>query len=454
MAEMAKKSGGTRKKAAAGAASEAPVLLADGKTPASPEALRKALGKFGLPTEGGTMGMVERVRSLLTSKIQEVGHVCSPQCRDDLTSNCPKVLCACEEISVAPPVNPNAPPLPELLQAVTTDYCPFCGDSGMTPEEATATAAPAPAVTPPAPPPPADEPTETPAPGGMGLEAPLPPLASTEPEAPAASEGTVVEPSNAPADEPPAALAPAVEVLPPEEKDRVPELEESIDAINKLKDNLAENSYDLGLKLREVQEKDLWKARKDESGALKYKNWSAWVEAEIGISRSLAFDLVKLTSEFSRQTFLEVGKTRLSLVARIEDPEARAAVLAQARAGASTRTVERLAHESNGTGGETAPPERESDKKGAAPASEPSKSSAPPPKSNEIKLLAKVDGRPRNYTFTSAKTGKTLKSHQPDSFIEVRLTGNVVQHIALKMDETGTKVLGATVAFIEVAEPS
>lgn len=457
---MTRKSGATKK---AAKAPEAPVVLADGKTPASPEALRRALGKFELPAEGTTVELVARVRSTLAEKIKAVGHVCTAQCRDDLKSDCPKVICVCEEISVAAPVNPDAPPLSPILQAVVTDFCPFCGDSGISAEEA-ASAPPLPEA-----PPTQEEETdssESPL-VGTDSDAPLPSPSGAEIVGTALDEGSG-SPSASPGESlPPApestdALAPAAdaggtpevhhgEVLPPEEKDRVPELEESIREIQSLKNNLAENSYSLGEKLREVSEKDLWKARKDPKGHLAYKNWAAWVEAEIGISRSLAHDLVRITREFTRQTFMEVGQTNLRLIASIEDPKARSEALEKAAAGASTREISRIAHDSK-KGGE-APPRESRKGKESAPPPEPSKASAPPKKANEITLLAKVDGKPKVHHFTSAKTGKQLKAHAEDAFVEVRLSSNVVQHLALKLDEAG-KVVGITVAFIETVEPT
>lgn len=197
-------------------------------------------------------------------------------------------------------------------------------------------------------------------------------------------------------------------------------LTEAIARIESLKGDMAANSYDLGLEIKRIHEEELWKAR----GRASFREF---IEEDLTIGRSMAYKLMEVTTKFDRETFLKVGSSKLALVADIEDPAARDAALEAARNGASRRDLDRKAGK--------AP-----DKKAAA--------SAPPKKGpNEITLLAKVGSKAELYQWRSASSGRPIKAHAEDAYVEIPISDEVVQQIALKLDRDGA-VVGLTAKFV------
>lgn len=212
------------------------------------------------------------------------------------------------------------------------------------------------------------------------------------------------------------------------------ELDEVISRIEVLKKNLGSNSYDLGVELKRLQVGDLWKARKKGDGQT-YASFKDFLETEVSISRGTAYRLMDLTENYDRATFDKVGPSKLALIAGIEDEEKRAELLADARSGASKRTIERKA--------------------GKGPsATKPAATAAPAKKSpNDITLLTKVGSKAELHPFRSVETKRAVKAYDPekDLYCEVQISEEVVLQIAPKKEKDGT-IVGLTTRFVRVAE--
>lgn len=400
MAEAAvmKKAGASRKGAAPTAA--APLLLKDGKTPASESALARALGKFGLPVPATLEEKLVAVRGYITQCFEETPHSCTADC-DLEGSQCPRVVCECKEVST-----------------YETDFCPFCGDLGLPRGTAIITTPPATMPEPVV----AAEPYD---------EEPLPP-------------SDVPVPDGDDSDAQPVVADPVVEVLPPVSGgDKTADLDAAVRRIQVLKNDWAQNTYDLALELKRVQDDELFKVRG-------FENFGAWAVAEVGLSRSLAYELAKVPREFDRNTYLEVGSTKMRLIAGIEDPAVQKKALEDAKAGASKRELERTYTTRTVT---REAPVKESGKGKAAPAPEPTKPRDAPKKGTEIHLLLKLNGKAMLHPFVSVKTGREIKTFAEDSYVELRLSDNVVLHLAPKFGADGKTMVGITVKPVET-EPS
>jgi hypothetical protein len=363
------------------AAPEAPpVLLRDGKTEANPDALRRALGVYGVAVKEGasTADLLAAVRKHLAPVLKKMPD-------DD------KIKCAdvCGEVSTN-----------------DTDFCPFCGDEGSEEGEEGDEAGAAEA---------AEE-------GEPAAESVVKEEAEPEPEAPApapapkAPKGKAAKATPAPAPEAPKGDGLIVATK---------KLEASIERINQLRNDLAGNSYDLGTELRTIHEEELWKARGHET-------FKDFIEKDLEISRSMAYRLIDVTKQFDRPTFESVGSRKLALIAGIQDSEARDAALEAAKAGASTKDVERARDEAKG---------RSAKEKPEAPTAK----KAP----NEITLLAKVGSKPELVGFRSAATGKAIGKHKDDAYAEKQISEGVKLRMAPKFDRENNLV-GITVAFVRV----
>lgn len=325
------------------------------------------------------------------------------------------------------------------------DRCPYCGDEGEGDETSDDTPEPVdiaegePESGGPEEPPAADlsEP-ETPA----TAETPAPETedAAPPPEKPAPAEGKVKKGGKKAAAEKPAkakkggkkgtALAttePAGEMA--------KALSDWKGKIVQAQKDMVGGSYDLGAALLAIHAGELWKAEG-------HKAFNKFLQS-IGVSRAFAYEMMEIAKKFDRATFLEVGRKKLSIVAR-SAPEDQDDALAAAKGGASRREMEAAAKAAKE--GEAA------EGTDAAPPPEKPQSSKPA-KESTITLLAKVGGRAASVKFRDRKSREPVKEWTADSYAEIQISENVTQFVALKTDKAG-KIVGLTVAYrqAEVAE--
>jgi hypothetical protein len=116
-------------------------------------------------------------------------------------------------------------------------------------------------------------------------------------------------------------------------------LDAAVQDVKKLQRDFHANAWDVGRALTRIYEADLWKARVDESGAVRYKNFEAFTREELDIGRKYAQDLLRIASRFTREDVLARGTTALRLV--IQAPEEhQAELLGKLQAGAPRSEIE------------------------------------------------------------------------------------------------------------------
>lgn len=364
-------------------------LLVDGKTEANPAALLRAAKIFEIegnermsPTE-----LLAAVRAHLAPTIAEAN-------------------------AIDPEDPPGLVSCPACLESGTeeTDFCPFCGDEGEGDED------------------------EEGALEAAAEEAPSEP----EPEpTPAAKPKRKVKKETTEAAE---TESTPTEVKKPKRKVKAEEsdgsvlakaaksLEEKIAQIKSYQNDIAANSYDLAVVIREIHEQELWKARGHQS-------FKDFIESDCDISRAMAYRLMELVKQYDRETFLKIGSTKLALVASIDDSATRDAALEAAAAGATTKELARQKEEAKGTKSKETPAKDE-------------KPAKAPKKSNEITLVAKVNGKPVTHPWRSMKSARPIKAHKDDAYAEVQISDDVVLRIALKHD--GDECVGLTTSFVRI----
>lgn len=124
----------------------------------------------------------------------------------------------------------------------------------------------------------------------------------------------------------------------------VAELDASVTAIRFLRKGAEKSLWELGESIRDNHERGLWKLRMKE-GKVAYTNYRRFVEAELGMSHTMAYSLIEVATKFTREDVAEVGVTKLAIIAKIEDPEKRSRALEGAKNGASKREVVAIANE-------------------------------------------------------------------------------------------------------------
>lgn len=210
--------------------------------------------------------------------------------------------------------------------------------------------------------------------------------------------------------------------------------------------NIAINGWDLGHILRDINERELWKA----GGFSSFKDYYT---KELGISKAFAYNMIDVAKKFSRKTFEEIGIKKLEIVARAPK-ESREKLLGEA-GSSSKRDLEKKAREEKRK-------KKEKEKnagKAAAPPPEPTtptqaggKRGRPSKEDQTITLLTKVGGRPKTYRFKDAQTHEEIPEWTKDAYVEVPLSDDVVLYIAPKTDRSGKKLTKLAVMYRKIED--
>jgi hypothetical protein len=125
------------------------------------------------------------------------------------------------------------------------------------------------------------------------------------------------------------------------------DLDQNVNEINILKTRIAENYYELGVALRNNEEKCLWALRKKPSGEPKYKNFEAWVRSEVKLGRTQAMKCIAVVENFTEEDVKRIGHTKLAIALQVPQ-QYREALVERAEQGASKRELEKVVAEIKG----------------------------------------------------------------------------------------------------------
>ena len=223
---------------------------------------------------------------------------------------------------------------------------------------------------------------------------------------------------------------------------KLSEFESRVARIRDLAKNTRVNLYDIGVEFDIINKNFEWKSKG-------YKNFRECVIKETNFTAQYVYQLIGVTKEFGRDTYLETGNiSKLFMVQQVENTETRAALLEEIKSepGLPRRVLATRIKEIRAEEG-TTPKERAAR---TAPATEP-KRVAPKP-DGAITLLAKVNGKAETYQFRNAETGRALKAYKPGAYVEIEISDDVVLRL-LPVFEKGTETLvGLKRAFVRVEE--
>lgn len=86
------------------------------------------------------------------------------------------------------------------------------------------------------------------------------------------------------------------------------ELSAHVEKINELRTGVAQNSFDIGVELNQINDKGLWKG-------LGYGSFFEYTTAELDFSRASVYKYMLTSREFDRETFLQIGVKKAELIA-------------------------------------------------------------------------------------------------------------------------------------------
>ncbi len=229
------------------------------------------------------------------------------------------------------------------------------------------------------------------------------------------------------------------------------DLDQRIERITELKRDIAGKGWDLGREILAIFETELWKVRG-------HASFKAFVEADLSIGRSLAYDLMTASEQFKRADFLAVGQSKIVMIARLPAGQRQEALEGAKSGDLSYRDLRTKAREANrgttpgGSGGGTTvvddPPEEEEEE------------TVEEEEEEGFTLLARVDDEPVTVPWRKDATSRKIKSHpriclfddaedRPDAYAELELPEAEVRiRVALAFDDAGYPV-GVTFQFVE-----
>jgi hypothetical protein len=119
------------------------------------------------------------------------------------------------------------------------------------------------------------------------------------------------------------------------------DLDNSLAKIRELKRNVERSIWELGIEIKHVHDEELWKARLID-GQPEFKTWKAFCAGVLQMSHTHAYGLIEVASTFTREQVEMIGTAKLKLIVGLPEDK-RAAALAAAEQGASTKEVGALA---------------------------------------------------------------------------------------------------------------
>lgn len=181
--------------------------------------------------------------------------------------------------------------------------------------------------------------------------------------------------------------------------------------------------YDLGCILLKVKESHMYRD-------LNYKTFREYTEAELNLKRSQALSFMNIASEFDRKTFLEIGPTKLAVLAKVPQKN-RAPLLEKARKGASVEVLkEEVKLVKKAVDRPVPEKDPNAERKEAVP--------------DTIHINASVSTRAKTVGFTTPE-GEDLPTYKQNSILRIPIGSSVDVVIAFNRDAEGVIVNASTI---------
>ena len=106
----------------------------------------------------------------------------------------------------------------------------------------------------------------------------------------------------------------------------------------RLKTNSATTMWELGSKLRDIHERQLWKLRMDDKGKPTYRSFEAYCAAEVQMSHSTCYGLIKVCEAYTSDKVALLGTSKLNLILKAPE-EDRSSLEDDAKSGMSKEAL-------------------------------------------------------------------------------------------------------------------
>ncbi len=96
------------------------------------------------------------------------------------------------------------------------------------------------------------------------------------------------------------------------------DLDEAVKQVNKFKGTTAVELHNLGNAVREIYDADLWRLRVTADGKALYKDFKAFINAEISVSYGMAFQLMGIAKNYTPEAIARYGTSNLQALLSVQ----------------------------------------------------------------------------------------------------------------------------------------
>ncbi len=120
----------------------------------------------------------------------------------------------------------------------------------------------------------------------------------------------------------------------------VKDLDDATKEVLRLKVASGVSMHELGSKLQEIHEKQLWKLRTDDKGKPTYRSFDAYCSAEIKMSHTACYGLINVAQHYTPEKMQQIGTSKLVLILKAPE-EDREELERQAASGQSKSQIQK-----------------------------------------------------------------------------------------------------------------
>lgn len=231
------------------------------------------------------------------------------------------------------------------------------------------------------------------------------------------------------------------------------DLDERIERVFKLKSMAALSYWALGKEIGDINEKKLWKLRTSgASGKAKYTSFEAFVEHELRMSSTHAYDLMNVAMHYTKEDVESFGTRKFALILKAP-PDVRPSLEAEVRGGATKSEIAEKVSKARSESGYTSPKKQAKGGKAGAKVKAKKAAAAKPatskPASDKITVVS-IEGKKRVALYAKPdsirgvvdlKTLKRAKTIDAQPWGRIELANEVVLFVSMVKTDKGLEAI-------------
>lgn len=218
------------------------------------------------------------------------------------------------------------------------------------------------------------------------------------------------------------------------------DLNHAVDRVRQLKGDSTVSLWRLGAEIKNIYDRALWKQRNTQEGAPAYKSFSVFVQKELGFTVQNAYWLIDISTNYSEEQVRAFGTAKLNTILAAPK-QAQAALLEEAKKGASVRELKERVKEENEKAG-TSGQERETGRR--TPRKKGGRSKGRKPREPKITVAA-LTGRHKIKLYRQGSEDGRAKRLGDGPHGELDLENGVTMKFQIRADSSGELILIADI---------